>query len=226
MAQGVLQLEKVSKIFSCNGTVTRVLDNISMSFSQGLSYAIMGVSGTGKSTLLHILSGVDIPTQGTVLLHGIQVSTQSQISRSQSIAKLIGVSFQNPYLIAELTALENVALAGLVVGDLPQVAYERANTLLTRLQIEHKGSLDVLTLSGGQQQRVALARALYHTPQFLIADEPTGSLDEQSARVVIDLIASFCTEFGVGVIISTHDAAMAEKMQYRYKLHNGALETC
>lgn len=197
MMNGLLSLEHVGKSFDHKGTETIVLKDITISFTQGICYAIMGVSGTGKSTLIHIASGIDYPSTGSVVLNGKTLSGVSHVARSQLVTKTIGVAFQKPYLIGQLNVLENVALPGLIVGHSRHEALSIAQQLLAQVGLTHKESSSVVTLSGGQQQRVALARALYHKPLFFIADEPTGNLDAQTAGTIVDLIVSFCTEFGI-----------------------------
>ena len=219
-----LRLENVGKSFEHRGIVTPVLQSVTVCFKQGSSYAIMGVSGTGKSTLMHILAGIERPSHGRVLFNDHCISQLSSAKRNRFMSSAFGLVFQQPYLIAELSVLENIALPGVITGHSYAIASTNADELLCAVGLDGKQHAKVATLSGGQQQRVALARALYNKPAFLIADEPTGSLDEATADVMINLIGSFCKQFGMGVIISTHDPRVAHQMAMRYRLHTGVLE--
>jgi ABC-type lipoprotein export system ATPase subunit len=223
MKNALLRLENVGKAFEHKGVMTPVLQSVTMSFKQGSSYAIMGVSGTGKSTLMHIVAGIDTPSRGRVWLNDHCISQLSSAKRHRFVSTAFGLVFQQPYLIAELSVAENIALPGLIIGHSYAVSNSRASELLHSVGLDDKQHAKVATLSGGQQQRVALARALYNRPAFLIADEPTGGLDEATADAMINLIGSFCTQFGMGVIISTHDPQVANRMDARYRLHNGML---
>lgn len=224
MNNTLLRLENVGKAFEHKGVMTPVLQSVTMLFEQGSSYAIMGVSGTGKSTLLHIIAGIDTPSRGQVWLNDHCMSQFSGAKRHRFMSTTFGLIFQQPYLIAELSVLENIALPGLIVGHTRAASNSHARELLQLVGLDDKQDAKVAMLSGGQQQRVALARALYNKPAFLIADEPTGSLDEMTADAMMNLIQSFCTQFGMGVIISTHDPCVANRMDARYRLHNGILE--
>jgi len=224
MNNASLRLENIGKSFTHKGIITPVLRAVTITFKQGSSYAIMGVSGTGKSTLMHIMAGIEEPSSGHIFLNDQCMSGLSHNSQIQHMMHSFGLVFQKPYLIAELTVLENVALPGLIAGHSYASATQAADELVRAVELESKQHHKIATLSGGQQQRACLARALYHKPAFLIADEPTGSLDEVTADSMVKLIRSFCTQFGMGVIISTHDVRVAHQMAVRYKLHNGIVE--
>jgi lipoprotein-releasing system ATP-binding protein len=224
MHNASLRLENIGKSFEHKGVTTSVLRSVTVTFAQGGSYAIMGVSGTGKSTLMHIIAGIEEPSSGHVFLNDQCISGSSHNNHTQHVADNFGLVFQQPYLIAELTVLENVALPGLIAGHSYAYGTNAADELVRAVGLDGKQHHKVATLSGGQQQRVALARALYHKPAFLIADEPTGSLDQTTADGMVNLIRSFCTQYGMGVIISTHDMRVASQMALRYRLHNGVVE--
>lgn len=200
-----------------------LLSAISKSFSAPYSYALTGKSGSGKSTLLHIMAGLDTPTQGEVLFNDHNIYTLSNNTRATLINNFIGIVFQKPYLIKELSLLENIMLPGIIAGKSINECKDRAHLLLNLIQLEQKITLHPMSLSGGEQQRIALARALFNKPAFLLADEPTGNLDRHTGNAIIDLIRSYQTDCNMGVIINTHDTHIASHMDYQYILENGTL---
>jgi lipoprotein-releasing system ATP-binding protein len=215
----------VCKDFYQGGKILKVLRGISVTFTQDQTYAITGVSGSGKSTLLHLLGGLDAPTYGVVRFNGQDLTTFKQIQKNTMLNKHLGFVFQFHYLIKELPAIENVMLPGLVAGGRRRSCRQRARELLTMMGVADKEYAYPATLSGGEQQRVAIARALFNKPAFLLADEPTGNLDADNARVVIDLLFTAKVEWGMGIILCSHDPAVYERMQTIYHLHDGLMTT-
>ena len=211
----------VEEVFKCfkQGPEKQVLSGISFECEQGKRYGLAGVSGSGKSTLMHLCAGIDTPTKGSIYLQGSDLHTYSESER----AKLVVLVPQKPLLIKELSVVENVALAGELLGMPKKQAMEEAAYYLE--QVGLTGFEDFLTgaLSGGQQQRVALARALLVKPVFLCADEPTGSLDEQTGKQIIALLLKFQKETGMGLIISSHNPWVIEQMEVVFVLKNGIL---
>lgn len=223
MEKTILRAEEVYKIFTYQDKTIEVLRNLSITFMQGKSYAITGVSGIGKSTFMHILAGLDQPTYGMISINNHIITTFSEYERTQFLTQSVGLLFQNPYLIRELSVEENVMLPGIIAQMPYKYCRDHAHDLLTRVNIAEKWSSAVGTLSGGQQQRVALARALFHKPQFLLADEPTGNLDEQTGYGIVSLLTKCQHEWNMGLIISTHDMYVAQAMEIRYQLRDGQL---
>ena len=218
-----LRVEHIYKTFMHQNRTVEVLKDISISFNKGASYAITGASGIGKSTFMHILAGLDTPTAGSVYIQDRAISSFSEQERTHFLTHSVGLLFQNPYLIRELSVEENVMLPG-IIAQMPYAACkERAHTLLAHVGIIEKSADVVGTLSGGQQQRVALARALFHKPAFLLADEPTGNLDELTGHAIIQLLITCKQEWGMGLIMSTHDMYVAQSMEVRYQLRDGTL---
>ncbi len=204
---------------------TPIFHSISMQFLQNSSYAITGVSGTGKSTLIHLLAGIEIPDAGAVFCNGVNVNQLQASLRTRFLNQTIGLLFQKPYLIAELSVVENVIIPGLIIGKNNRESLEIARDLLVFLGLEGKLQSRPSSLSGGQQQRVALARALFNKPSFLLADEPTGSLDPKTAKEIVSFLQLCQKKWGMGLIISTHDMHLAESMDYIYEIKDGQLQS-
>lgn len=220
-----LCIKGVEKFFVHAGTRVEILKKTTVLFEQGASYAIMGASGVGKSTLMHILSGLESPSAGSVLFNNHIISDFTAYEKSAFLNQSIGLVFQQPYLIRELSVLENVMVPGLLSGQSSAECKERAQELLEEVGLVSKLTSKVSTLSGGQQQRVALARALFNRPQFLLADEPTGSLDVNTGKLIVELLCKFKKEYGMGIIVSTHDMHVAAAMNQIYDLEDGRLQS-
>lgn len=218
-----LSLVAVSKYFVQGAKQLMVLDNLSYSFLKGHTYALMGASGTGKSTLLHVIAGFETPTTGSVLYDDIDRAQLTKKQQQEYLRYGFGILLQNAHLIDELSVLENVMLKGLSEGKSQSECRPYAVTLLETVGLQDKIDALPVELSGGQQQRVALARALFDAPDFLLADEPTGNLDEATAAQVIDTLIENQKRFGIGLIVSTHDRAVANKMDTILELKHGKL---
>jgi len=218
-----LEMAEVHKHFIQGGRCNTVLNGVSISFEQRNTYAITGVSGVGKSTFMHILAGLDAPDRGNVLFNGRSISLLSVEERTLFFNSSVGLVFQLPYLIKELSVVENVMTKGLIEGIAYKQAQEQAQALLKQVGLERKARSMPSSLSGGQQQRVALARALFNKPAFLLADEPTGNLDEATGRDIVELLLSCREAWGMGIIVSSHDAYVAEHMEHIVQLKDGAL---
>ncbi len=215
----------VCKDFYQGGKIQKVLRGVSVTFAHDHAYAITGVSGSGKSTFLHLLGGLDTPSHGTVLYGGKDLATFKHAEKNLLLNKSLGFVFQFHYLIKELSVIENVMLPGLVAGEKRSKCYQRARELLAMMGVEGKENAYTVTLSGGEQQRVAIARALFNKPAFLLADEPTGNLDADNARIVIDLFFKAKADWGMSIILCSHDPAVYERMETIYHLHDGVIST-
>lgn len=223
MSRATLATQQISKKFIQGKEEIIVLNNIDILFIQEKSYAITGISGSGKSTFIHIIAGLDTPTTGTVLYNDIALQTLSPADLAQFLNKSIGLVFQSPHLLRELSVIENIMLPGLIGGQTPSDCKKKAVELLHKVELLYKKDNKVGELSGGQQQRVAIARALFNSPAFLIADEPTGNLDLATGKTIVDLLLSCHHEWGMGLIVSSHDEYVAEKMDEIYNLSTGKL---
>jgi ABC-type lipoprotein export system ATPase subunit len=218
-----LRLHNITKTFKQGPASVVVLNNITMLFEQGSTYAITGASGAGKSTLLHIAAGLEQPTHGQLFFN----DQESRAMTAEAISNLrtffLGLVFQAPYLISELTVLENVMVKGLIAGMPYDICKDKAYELLTAVGLQEKAATLPAKLSGGQQQRVAITRALFNKPAFLLADEPTGNLDERTGNDLIDFLLDCQAQWGMGLIVSSHDPYVSSKMNRVFHLHNGTL---
>jgi len=212
-------LQSVTKSFCDENRQITILKNINACFQQGKTHAIVGASGVGKSTLLHLIAGLDKPTSGKILIGSDEISSLSSLER----ASKIGLVFQSPYLIKEFSVIENVMLAGKISGLSEIECKKKALYLLKEVELEQTENWEIGKLSGGQRQRITLARALMNEPSFLIADEPTGNLDEVTGNVVMSMILSYQKKSGMGIIISSHNPAVTSLMEKVFILKNGCL---
>ena len=223
MQASMLRAERIYKTFTQGSEKITVLDDISCNFISGNTYAITGISGSGKSTLMHIIAGLDSPTQGQMFFNDISIQTVAPSTLTQFLNKSIGLVFQSPHLIRELSVVENIILPGLIAGKNRHDCLTKASILLQKINLTEKKNSKPGELSGGQQQRVAIARALFNTPDFLIADEPTGNLDIATGKTIIELLHSCHQEWGMGIIISSHDNHITDSMNEVFTLHKGKL---
>jgi len=223
MTNAQLVVDKVTKYFQQGDARIKVLDKVDMKFVQNNTYAITGLSGSGKSTFMHLLSGLDTPSEGAIRFNDQIVHSLSQADRTRFLNESIGLVFQQPYLIKELSVIENVMLPGLIAGKDHAYLKNRAQELLNEVGIAQKAHSKPGELSGGQQQRVAIARALMNKPAFLIADEPTGNLDSTTGKAIVDLLLACRDKEKMGIIVSSHDEYVARAMSEIYELKEGKL---
>lgn len=226
MSNYVLQATAVGKTY-CDGEIeTPVFNNVDFELSPGEKVAIIGASGSGKSTLLHILAGLDAPSEGVVELNGKAFSKESDVVRGKLRNQQMGFVYQFHHLFSELTAIENVMMPLQIRRVSSKKAKQKAKDLLAKVgladRVHHKPS----ELSGGERQRVAIARALITEPTCVLADEPTGNLDEASADQVFNLLLDLNSELNTAMLIVTHDQQLAAKMDRQLKMTDGQLQTC
>lgn len=211
------------KSFTQGLETTIVLDAVSYTFERGRSYAITGVSGTGKSTFIHLLAGLDVPQAGSIFLNDSDVCQLDKGERALFLQQSLGLVFQTPSLIEELSVIENCMIKGLVANQNYAAARERANFLLDKVGLKNKAENSCRSLSGGEQQRVAIARALFTEPAFILADEPTAHLDRQGKQAIVDLLVSSQRQWQTGLIIASHDVEVTQRMDIVLKLEQGKL---
>lgn len=219
----ILECHGVSQIFKDGNTTIPVLNEIDFNIKHGQSVAIMGASGAGKSTLLQLLGGLDNPTSGKVLLKGEDLSNLSDKKRGLYRNRYLGFVYQFHHLLPEFSALENVMMPLLIAKQSKATAQKQAIKLLDRVGLKDRVKHRPGQLSGGERQRTAIARALVTNPACILADEPTGNLDEATAISVIELMLELNSHQNNGMIIVTHDKSLAMKMDEIYELTGGKL---
>jgi putative ABC transport system ATP-binding protein/lipoprotein-releasing system ATP-binding protein len=218
MSEVLLSARGLRKSYLSGDRRIEVLRGVDLDMAGGESVSIRGESGSGKSTLLHLLAGLDAPDAGSLSWAG---SPDTGASRR---ARFVGMVFQAFYLIPELDARENVVMARRMLGPPDPAAYARADNLLARVGLAERARHLPAQLSGGERQRVAVARALMNAPRVLLADEPTGNLDERTGDSVIELLLGLCADTATGLILVTHNASYAARAGRRFLLHLGVLE--
>jgi len=225
MSDAVLQAQKLEKVYQEGSLVTPVLKGIDFTLRSQELLAIIGSSGSGKSTLLHLLAGLDQPTSGQVTLMGEPLSQLSEVKRGQLRNQYIGFVYQFHFLLPELTALENVMMPLKIRRTAWQQAAQKATVLLKKVGLGHRLNHKPSELSGGERQRVAIARALITEPACILADEPTGNLDEKAAAEVFELMIDLNQQFHTALLIVTHDLKLAAKLDRQLLLTEGRLQS-
>ncbi len=215
------QLEKVSRTYQQGKRVVHALRDVTLEIPGGELVAIQGPTGGGKSTLLQMLGGLDRPSQGAVRLDGDDLATMNDDKLTRVRAERIGFVFQNFNLIPTLTAQENVETALVPVGATSAERESRARAALESVGLGDRGSHLPGELSGGQQQRVAIARALVKDPTVLLADEPTGNLDEHMRDEIVELLERLWADKGLTVVMVTHDSWVAKRAKRRLRIADG-----
>lgn len=221
MTQPIYKLENVGKSFD-SGSL-EIFSGLGMAVAAGESLAIVGASGSGKSTLLHIMGALDKPTTGTVFFEGRNLAQMKPDEQARFRNHSLGFVFQFHHLLPEFSALENVALPGLIAGKSMAAMLPGAKELLERVGLANRMDARPATLSGGERQRAAIARALVMHPSVILADEPTGNLDEQTGVQVGRLLFELNRELGMTMVIVTHNQELAASMDRRLELRGGDL---
>jgi putative ABC transport system ATP-binding protein len=220
---GFIRLVRLSKAYQEGERRRVVLDGVSADFARGEFVALLGRSGSGKSTLLNLISGIDRPDAGQIWVAGRELTSLGERDRTLFRRRQIGFIFQFFNLIPTLRVIENVTLPLELEGVPPKVARDAAAPLLEAVGLLDRARAWPDRLSGGEQQRVAIARALVHDPQFLLADEPTGNLDEESGRLVLALLDRLTRQAGKNLLMVTHSLESASLADRIYELHAGKL---
>ena len=206
-----------------DGRTLTVLAGVDLDVARGEAVSVIGRSGSGKSTLLHVLGGLDLPNQGEVFVGGRQLRHLNEDELARVRSRSIGFVFQFHHLLREFTALENVMMPQLIAGVPRHEARDRARELLASVGLEERTTHKPAQLSGGEQQRVAVARALANRPLVLLADEPSGNLDPETAEAMHDEFFRVCRDEGAALVLVTHDLALAARAGRVLRLHGGHL---
>jgi putative ABC transport system ATP-binding protein len=218
--QKLISFEHIFKIYTMGDTEVRAADDISFDIYKGEFVAIVGQSGSGKSTCMNIIGALDVPTSGKYFLDGVDVSTMNDNQLAVIRNKMLGFIFQQYNLIPKLTVLENVELPLLYAGESKHERREKALEALARVGLTDKAKNLPTQLSGGQQQRVSIARALAGNPSVILADEPTGALDSRTGREVLEFLQKLHSE-GNTIVLITHDNSIATKAERIIRLQDG-----
>ncbi|CAH0540652.1 lipoprotein-releasing ABC transporter ATP-binding protein LolD [Vibrio marisflavi] len=219
----LLQCQKIYKTYQEGSVSTQVLKGVSFDLQKGDFASLIGSSGSGKSTLLHILGALDDPCEGSVQFLGHDLSKLNSDKQAKLRNKHLGFVYQFHHLLSDFSAEENVAMPLLIGGTKMSVAKREARLLLDKVGLSHRLSHRPSELSGGERQRVAIARALVNKPDLVLADEPTGNLDHNTALSIYDLMRELNSEFNTAFLVVTHDGELAGKMDRQLHMQDGLL---
>lgn len=217
----LLEARGIQKTYSQEGSRLEILRGLDLELKEGEAVSIVGASGAGKSTLLHILGALDRPTLGRVMYRGKDVFAMDDEALAQFRNRSIGFVFQFHHLLPEFTALENVSLPCRIAGASRKEATLQAQEILDRMGLRERGHHHPSELSGGERQRVAIARALVNKPEVLLADEPTGNLDTQTAERIQDLFFELQRAFRLTLLVVTHDVSFAQRFPRVLHMRDG-----
>ena len=220
---GLLSVQGITKTYTTGAETVEVLRGATLEVDEGTSVVITGESGCGKTTLLNIVGGLESPDAGSVSVGGVVITGRDEDALARVRSRNFGFVFQFHYLLGDFTALENVLVPALIVGGSRRAAEGRARSLLAEVGLERRLGHYPSELSGGERQRVALARALMNEPRLIIADEPTGNLDERNSEAVEEILFALVSRHGRTLLMVTHDRSLAARGDRRMELVHGAL---
>ena len=223
MTNPLLRIDDLHRSFAMDGKEIHVLQGVDFEMQSGEMVALTGASGAGKSTLLHLLGTLDLPNSGSICFAGRELTHLDSDALAAHRSANIGFVYQFHHLVSELSAIENVALPARIAGVSVAASAEAAVAFLERVGLGERMQHRPGELSGGEKQRVALARALIRQPKILLADEPTGNLDEANANEIHDLLLALNDEMGLTTVVATHHSALADRMGRRVHLADGQL---
>ena len=223
MSSAVIEANSVARVFRQGKLEVEVLKTVDISVSAGESHAILGASGAGKSTLMHLLGGLDQASGGNIKVAGTDLRHLSETKLGNLRNKHLGFIYQFHHLLPEFSALENIAMPLLIRRQAFATAYAEARAWLKKVGLEARAEHKPGELSGGERQRVALARALVTKPDCLLADEPTGNLDQHTAEQMLELMLDLNKQLNTALVVVTHDLSIARRMQFRWHMQDGIL---
>ena len=217
------RMEGVGKEYEGPGETLTILRNVNLSIQRGESIAVIGASGAGKSTFLHLLGTLDTPTGGDIFFEGRNVRDLTPTQKAALRNESIGFVFQFHHLLPEFSTLENVAMQAIIGGEKKEAAFAKAEEALKAVGLLGKEKQSVTTLSGGERQRAAIARAILKGPAILLADEPTGNLDEKTGAGISRLLLDLNRDLGMAMVVVTHNREIADLMERRLEIRAGDL---
>ncbi len=217
-----IKIKNLTKRYEKNKSI-KVLNNISFNFDSGKTYSIMGPSGSGKSTLLNLLSLIDTPTSGSIEINNNNIKSSNRVENDLIRAKNIGIIYQDKNLLSDFTALENVYLPNLLISKEKQSSKERAKILIKNIGMSARINHFPNELSGGENQRIAIARALINNPNIILADEPTGSLDSENAKLIFKILFNLKNKNRI-FIFATHNRYFANMADCKIIMNNGNIQ--
>lgn len=223
MSETVIEGSAIHKVFYQGKLDVQVLKGVDFRVGAGESHAIVGASGAGKSTLMHLLGGLDHVTSGEIKVGGRSLTAMSEADLGRLRNRHLGFIYQFHHLLPEFSAMENIAMPLLIRNDPVEQAYASAREWLVRVGLEQRAEHKPGELSGGERQRVALARALVTQPDCLLADEPTGNLDQTTAKQMLNLMLDLNRDINTALVVVTHDPSIAAQMQHRWLMQDGVL---
>lgn len=219
----IVSIRKLEKTYKTDSETLTILKDVDFDAERGKKIVIVGQSGSGKSTFLNILGGLDSATSGSVVAGGFDVTSLDEKGLSEYRSKFLGLIFQFHYLLKDFSALENVFLPAFMAGVPKKEAMAKARGLLVDVGLESRMNHLPSQLSGGERQRVAVARSLINDPELILADEPTGNLDPANAEMIGNLLFSMADKYDKTLVLVTHDMRLAEKGDFKYSIKNGKL---
>lgn len=219
----IVSIRKLEKTYKTDSETLTILKDVDFDAERGKKIVIVGQSGSGKSTFLNILGGLDSATSGSVVAGGFDVTSLDEKWLSEYRSKFLGLIFQFHYLLKDFSALENVFLPAFMAGVPKKEAMSKARGLLVDVGLESRMNHLPSQLSGGERQRVAVARSLINDPELILADEPTGNLDPANAEMIGNLLFSMADKYDKTLVLVTHDMRLAEKGDFKYSIKNGKL---
>lgn len=220
----ILKISELQKIYNTGAEELIILNKLSLELNEGSSTVITGESGSGKSTLLNLIGGLDSISSGQLISCGFHIQDMNEKQLTEYRRKSIGLVFQSHYLLKDFTALENIAIPARIAGMDKNIAFEKAEELIEKVGLADRRAHYPSQLSGGERQRIALGRSLVNDPQMILADEPTGNLDEKNSRIVEDILFSLVEDYNKTLLLVTHNLILADRVDYSYHLSCGELK--